>query len=130
MPTEVSTDLSQQLVTAVFKGACILAVLLALLLIAPTAAGASAAPAATSVYTITGAELASQLVAGVSGIEIGSRGATVTCEPEGAPPVQFPVDYSAVVQNPVTGGAGSFLLIGLGLGVAVRFLGLLLRLAR
>lgn len=115
---------------SVFRGAYILIVLTALFLAVPGSAGATAAPAETRVRIITGGELASQFVAGVSVVDIGSRGATLTCEVDGAGPVEFPLDYSAILPDPVTGDARSFILAGLVAGVAVRFLGLLLRLGR
>lgn len=101
----------------------------AILLAIPQTAYATETHVSTDVQTVSGIALAEQLVRGVSGVELGGNGATVTVDVDGQA-VRMPVDYSRLLGGEGDFGAGPMLLLLAGVTLFLRFLGLLLRLGR
>ncbi len=95
----------------------------------PASAWAAESAAETRVYTVTGAQIASQVASGLSSLDIGSGATTITVDIEGTP-TQIPVTYSSVLDADANRGLTSFALLGLAAGAVLKFLGLLLRLGR
>lgn len=114
-------------VIRVWRGAWALTAALVLMLAAPHIALADGVPVETRVVTVSGVALVSQLARDLARVDVGSQGATFTVDVEGSP-AQIPVSYATAFQGNAGGDIASFVLVGLALGAALKFLGLLLRL--
>lgn len=85
-----------------------------------------------SVTTVTGAEMAEDLVDRVSGVEVGSQATTVTLEVEGEDQA-VSIGYSDLLGKAGVDGGSNLVplaILGAGVGGLLKFLSILIRLGR